>query len=214
MSHIWMSHVTHLNESCRTYEWVMSQRTHMQAWACCWIVLNESCHIYEWVMSQRPRMQAWACCWIVSNESPLPYATVMAHLWMSHATYMTAPLSYTWVVMSQVSRSHVKRMNESRHTGDTAANAGMGVLLDSFEVTSELPVIVKTISARFYTHKWVPSRLETSHVKYTYEWVIRMSHTNESCYIHLLKPQVSCLSLRRRLLPGAQHKNESCHTYN
>jgi len=24
MSHIWMSHVTHINESCHTYEWVMS----------------------------------------------------------------------------------------------------------------------------------------------------------------------------------------------
>jgi len=24
MSHIWMSHVTHMNESCHTYEWVMS----------------------------------------------------------------------------------------------------------------------------------------------------------------------------------------------
>jgi len=27
MSHIWMSHVTHINESCRTYEWVMSHDT-------------------------------------------------------------------------------------------------------------------------------------------------------------------------------------------
>jgi len=24
VSHIWMSHVTHMNESCHTYEWVMS----------------------------------------------------------------------------------------------------------------------------------------------------------------------------------------------
>ena len=41
-----MSHVTHMNESCHTYEWVvshifwMSHVTHM----------NESCHTYEWVM--------------------------------------------------------------------------------------------------------------------------------------------------------------------
>jgi len=46
MSHIWMSHVTHMNESCHTYEWVMSHIrmshvTHM----------NESCHAYEWVMT-------------------------------------------------------------------------------------------------------------------------------------------------------------------
>jgi len=52
MSHTWMSHVTHINaschthnESCLTYEWVMSHTfkhvTHM----------NESCHTHEWVMS-------------------------------------------------------------------------------------------------------------------------------------------------------------------
>jgi len=35
MSHIQMSHVTHTNESCHTYEWVMSR----------------VCHTYEWVMS-------------------------------------------------------------------------------------------------------------------------------------------------------------------
>jgi len=38
MSHIWMSHVTCMNESCHIYEWVMSH-------------MNESCHTYEWVMS-------------------------------------------------------------------------------------------------------------------------------------------------------------------
>jgi hypothetical protein len=46
MSHIRMSRVTHLNESCHTYERVMahirvSHATHT----------NESCHTYKWVMS-------------------------------------------------------------------------------------------------------------------------------------------------------------------
>ena len=45
-SHLWMSHVTYMNDSCHTYEWVMSHicmshATHM----------NESCQTYEWVMS-------------------------------------------------------------------------------------------------------------------------------------------------------------------
>jgi len=45
MSHILLSHVSHMNESCLTYEWVMehiwmSHGTHM----------NESCLTYEWVM--------------------------------------------------------------------------------------------------------------------------------------------------------------------
>jgi len=51
MSHMWMSHVTHMNASCRAYECVMS---HMNA-SCRtyeWVMsMNESCHTYEWVMS-------------------------------------------------------------------------------------------------------------------------------------------------------------------
>ena len=46
MSHMWMSHVTHMNESWRTYEWVMSH-----IWMSHVTHMNESCHTYEWVMS-------------------------------------------------------------------------------------------------------------------------------------------------------------------
>ena len=47
MSHVGMSHVTHMNESYHTYERGMlhvgmSHVTHM----------SESCHTYEWVMAQ------------------------------------------------------------------------------------------------------------------------------------------------------------------
>ena len=47
MSHIWMSHVTHMNELCHTYGWVMSH-----IWMRHITRMNESCHAYEWVMSQ------------------------------------------------------------------------------------------------------------------------------------------------------------------
>jgi len=46
MSHIWMSHVTHMNDSCHTYERVMSH-----IWTSHVTHMNESCHTYEWVMS-------------------------------------------------------------------------------------------------------------------------------------------------------------------
>jgi len=39
MSHIWMSHVTHMNESCRTYEWVM-----LHIWMRHVTHMSESCH--------------------------------------------------------------------------------------------------------------------------------------------------------------------------
>ena len=46
MSHILMSHVTHMNESCCTYEWIMSH-----IWMSHVAHMNESYHTYERVMS-------------------------------------------------------------------------------------------------------------------------------------------------------------------
>ena len=43
MSHVWMSHVTHMNESCHAYEWAMSQ-----VWTSAVTHMNWSCHTYEW----------------------------------------------------------------------------------------------------------------------------------------------------------------------
>jgi len=42
MSHVWMSHVTHMNESCHTYEWVLSHlwMSHVKC-------RSECCHMYE-----------------------------------------------------------------------------------------------------------------------------------------------------------------------
>ena len=78
MSHIWMSHVTHLKESHHTYEWVashtrMSHVTHM----------NESCHTYEWVMSHI-RMSHITHI----KDSCVMYVLVMSHIWMSHVLHM------------------------------------------------------------------------------------------------------------------------------
>jgi len=107
MSHIWMSHVTHMNESCHTQciEHWMSHVTHMNM---TWLIhmcdmthiqkgdvnvmewqgdvvphMNESCHTYEWVMSHT-------------------YEWVMSHIWMSHVTHMN--------------ESCLTHMNESCHT--------------------------------------------------------------------------------------------------
>jgi len=46
MSHIWMSHVTHMNESWHIYEWVMSQ-----IWISHVTHMNESCQTHACVMS-------------------------------------------------------------------------------------------------------------------------------------------------------------------
>ena len=111
-SHIWMSHVTHMNESWHTYEWVMSHiwmrhRTHM----------NESWHTWHSHVETRSTwcacvLQCFALCCSVLHcvavycsvlqnvavccTHPKPYTLrhvahewVMAHIWMSHGTHVT-----------------------------------------------------------------------------------------------------------------------------
>jgi len=90
MPHMWMSHVTHMNESCHTYEWVMSH-----IWMRHAAHMNEPCYIYEWVMSISHVRCYLECpfkfCWrqvdlkLVNLHT---YEWVMLHLWMSHATHM------------------------------------------------------------------------------------------------------------------------------
>jgi len=86
-SHMWISRVSHLNESCHTYEWVMSH-----IWMRHVTHMNESCHTYEWVVSY-----IWMChfthvqeCGPIThmNKSCHTYEWIMSHIWMSHATHM------------------------------------------------------------------------------------------------------------------------------
>ena len=57
MSHMWIRHVTHMNESCRTYECVMLhiQMSHVTH-------VDTSCHTYERVMSQIRSERASGAC--------------------------------------------------------------------------------------------------------------------------------------------------------
>jgi len=93
-----MSHVTHMNKSCRTcdeschtYEWVMSR---------IWMshVTKESCHTYEWVMSQRSHVTHMnescdeSCCtyeWVILDRHSVingPCNRCTRYARMSHAT--------------------------------------------------------------------------------------------------------------------------------
>ena len=75
MFYIWMSHVSHLNATCLTYEWVVSQ-----VWMSHVSHMNESCLAYE-----------HAChCQYVShmNDSCLAYGWVMSHVWVSHVSHV------------------------------------------------------------------------------------------------------------------------------
>jgi len=112
-AHIWMSSVTHMNESCHTYEWVMSHRwtnhvTQMNSisiaayviYECVMVHMNESCHTFESVMST---IWMWVVLHICmshvthTNASCHPYECVTSHIWVSQGT-------------------HPWRMNESKET--------------------------------------------------------------------------------------------------
>jgi len=119
-SHISMSHVTHTNESCHTYKWVMTN-----------IHTNESWHIYEWVMSHIE--------WVMSRSTARVSISSRgtSRMQMSHVTHTNESWHiYEWVmshndcVMSRstaqhsisrrgtahISMSHVTNTNESCHT--------------------------------------------------------------------------------------------------
>ena len=89
MSHIWMSHVSHMNESCLSCEWMMR-------------------HI--WV-NRLPYMNAPCLIWM--NEWGI------THIWTSHVTYMNASCHlYEWVM------AHTY-MDESCHTYEWLLNRGL-----------------------------------------------------------------------------------------
>ena len=99
MSHIWMRHVTHMNESCHAYEWVMSHiwMSHVTQ------VLLELSRMYEWVTSHI-WMSHIASIWMSHvthvNESWQIYGWVKSHLWMRdimrHITYIGWIMSHMW----------------------------------------------------------------------------------------------------------------------
>jgi len=101
VTHIFLSHVTHMNESCHAYEC-------LQKGACtlvlctrldeaCYKYVLESCHTFEWVMS-RTRMVA---------ERPVYSSNAQ--------TYEYVMLHKCACVMSHVSISDVICMRQSRH---------------------------------------------------------------------------------------------------
>ena len=121
MSLIWMSHVTHMNESWHTYEWVMSHiwTSHVTNSACglnhsivvvtplhshhtyervmshIWTFhvthMNESCHTYEWVMSHTAH-----AVWTIQSLSS-PHPPPQPHLKSLHG--VVAPTA-NWVTVA------------------------------------------------------------------------------------------------------------------
>ena len=161
MSHVWMSHVTHMNESCHTYEWVMAH-----VWMSHGTRMNDSCETYAGVM------------WHI-------HEWVMAHIWVSHGTYMNESWhTYEWVmaqisctnalaliaVMRHIRMSHVTHTNESWDTYEWV----MGHIRMSHNYKEETRQRYEGHSlneanscakgAVSCTHEWVMSHIRINHV--------------------------------------------------
>ena len=71
-------HVTHMDRSCHTYEWVLSHKSVGHV-----IQTNESCHKYKGFMSQ-----IWMYHDNCVNASWHTHDCVMSHLWMRHVSHV------------------------------------------------------------------------------------------------------------------------------
>jgi len=107
MSHIWMSHVTRINESCHTYECVMSSS---------WMG-----HVtYKWNWSRLTQVQNMSYIWhkFFSHEcrtssmpqwySALTWDTTHLYMWHIHHTCATQHTYFICVTWRIHSRSHIQ----------------------------------------------------------------------------------------------------------
>jgi len=185
LSHVQISHVTHLNELCHTYEWDVSQ-----IWMSHVTCANESCHMCEWVMSCISREDTLKYAKTLPKMS-MPYLTcewVLAHIWMSHGTHMNESLhTYEWVM----ARTRMGHGNESCHILMRHANMNVSCLIWMTHVTYTCHVSYERLMSRINESCHVLMshvNVDVSRVNEScqYEWV--MSHMDDLCHVYM-----SCL---------------------
>jgi len=203
-THSYMSHVTHMNESCHTYEWVMSH-------------MNESCHTYEWVMSHmNESCHTYEFVWhdLIVRVPWLIHMCDMTHSYVCHDSFICVPwLTYKCVLHA----SQFSFMYESCHTYEWVHMNGY---YHTYEQSCQThgPVMSHTHTPTFVARTFVV------HINF-YSAQTRMSHvthTNESCHTyervmsqirashvtHLYKDFRSIWQL-----PERSSTNELCHRY-
>jgi len=181
-SHTWMSHVTHINESCHTYEcttceyWgdVRSGRFKLSR------VTHNSCVTWRIHVCDMSRVTCHT------------HECVMSHIWMGHNTHTNVP-TRIWrrcqiqinhvCVMSHTWMSHITYINESCHTYECTTREYGG------DVES---------NGWCHTHEWVMSRVWMNHNTHTNVLhantqvvsnlnklrLCHVTHMDESCYTY------------------------------
>ena len=191
-----MSHVAHMDVSCRKYKWVMS---HMKLRHVAH--MNVSCHTYMCVLRY------------FSEGSRAAYESVMSHIWMehvahiflSHVTRHTCVLVYfdersraahEWAVLHKCMK-HVARSNNSCRTYEWVMSYIYMCVLRYFGERSRV------------VYKWVMSHI----------WMKHVAHMNQSCckykwvtshiYMCVLWREVMCSALTSHVT----HMDKSCRKY-
>ena len=101
MSHISMSHVTHINQSCHTYEWVMSHISISHV-----TCINGSCHTGVYVA----HTYTYICtckALLVCAFDDMSHLWVMSHTSIGHVTHINRSCHTCQWVMSHIWLSHV-----------------------------------------------------------------------------------------------------------
>ena len=154
MSHIWITHVAHMNEPCVMYIW-MSHVAHM----------NESCRKFESVLLH---IDGSGCTYKLA----MPHIwmrrtceTIMLHIWMSDWFTCEAIMLHIWMSLTC----------ESCCTYEWAIMLHIWMSLTCESVTSHTWMsAVAHMNESCRTHEWV-----TLHT-----WMSHVAHMNESCRTH------------------------------
>jgi len=184
MSHIWMSHVTHKNELCHTYERVVSNVEGVLSQ----VQMDDVARMNQY---QKGAMAGAACS---------SYEWVMSHIWRSHDKHMNKSCHTNEWVMSRtyesvpegsdnrsnlilVSMSHVTYVINSCHTykWDVSNFEGATSHVQKNYVTHMDQYQKGAIAgAARYSYEWVTSHIWISHVILV--WMSHVTRMNQSCY--------------------------------
>jgi len=202
MPHVWMSHVTYMNESCHKY---INESCHISEWVMphIWMnhatYMNETCHIHQCVMPHT-----------YNATHGHAYECVMVHIWMHsnmlHGSLQCATgihmcdMSHVWqtfvcVTCQMSDMSHVAHLNEPCNIfGWVIPHIWMSRVLVTWwsagqhmwmKLATQLSASCHTMILACHTYEWVMSHREWGMVHrwmyhvtlmvmacHTYEWVI------------------------------------------
>jgi len=225
-SHIRMSHVTRMNELCRTYEWVVSYISRSYVWhdsfICvtfmCEMMHNISCRAHMHSGLKRHVIVGGGQDSFTVSDSCLTYEWVMSHVWMRHGTRMNASNDTHEWVMSHVWTRHVTCMNESCHTWEcwirmhhatcmieschTKKSVVSRIWMSHVIRTSgcaEQERVMMSLGTSFITESCRTHEWVMAHMnEWWHTWMSQVTHMNESCRTHEWM---------------VLHMDESCHPW-